>query len=970
MPALAAGSGKRTAYDAACGALRPSFTHGRLSGARRSEGPGVVWAPSGSGARALPDGRAWRLAAEDDVVSAVAVAPDGARVVVCGRSGFADVVRDGVLVRRWRPFENGVAAFAVFDESGGLVVLGTLDGDVRVFDVDNAVCTHVFRVSGGSPVTAVAFHPIPENMLLFVGTEDGTVCQFDLATRQRAPVRTVNHHVSAVTCFAFVADGRLCVTSGRDKVICVAKAHDMSIVRLIGTGESLVSVTAPHGTTSDNVIVSVGERGVLRVWDVSSAKEDTEKALSVPFVHINSNAVAAASNAGKRGGGGDDDGHDSDDDDQLEDIEIQISDMKQCAVGKVAIALSDHTILFVSVSPTFVPTVDRLVCGNLEEVYDLRSLPRSQTSEGSAQQSAPEVLVASNSTSLWVMRPSETSVPKRTRSTPVSDTDAMDTEFDVQEDEQDADLRQNSPWTCEAGLQGHRAIILALDVLTSRKALGKGSSVSAYAASSSRDKTARVWRRSSASGLWSCFGVAEGHTDAVGAVAMSPRTSHGQFYIVTAAADRTMKLWSLDQAARVADANELEDDEEDFDNDRRRLVHSADVPADGRSAVMKLSAKWTVLAHDKDVNAIAVSPDAQVIATGSQDKTVKLWDAGKGTLRFTCKGHRRGIWAISFSHVDRVVASGSGDATIRLWSVQTGTCLRTLQGHLSGVLKTVFISNGTQIASSGADGLVKVWSTRDGVCDVTIDAHEDRIWALDTVEDGDVLISGGADGRVAIWRDTTAARAATAVKEREEEALMGQMVNDAARARKWATAARGALRLNMPRKLKSVVEHLVTTSDDADAELITMIRGLRDGVEDKGNDRKEKLLSRLCMFCRDWNATGGSRSASVATRVLQAIFSLWTPEALCDELSADKRALVEALSAHTTRHLERVAGLSAKTSLLEHTLESMRALGVLPDTGKLARRPVTVRSEPDTDSSATVGTKRKKRERDESRDQY
>lgn len=449
------------------------------------------------------------------------------------------------------------------------------------------------------------------------------------------------------------------------------------------------------------------------------------------------------------------------------------------------------------------------------------------------------------------------------------------------------------------GLQGHRGIILSIDAITNTNAIDKGDAADSYLATSSRDKTARVWRRNRTSGKWACMAIAEGHTDAVGAVALSPKTAAGQFFIVTGAADRTIKLWNLDAA-------------------RKKVNKRA--ASGGEAHSVSLSAAWTLLAHEKDVNAIAISPDAQCIATGSQDRSLKIWSV-KGSLQTTCVGHRRGIWSVSFSTVDRVVASCSGDATIRIWSVQNGTCLRTFQGHMSGVLKALFISNGTQIASSGADGLIKVWSTKSGECHTTIEAHEDRVWALDVLEDGDCLISGGADGRAFTWKDTTAERALEAVKEREREAAIGQVVSDATRARNWNVAVRGALEIRMPNKLRSIFADMILSTQDVDRELVDLMKSLVEtGWES---------IEQLFLACRDWNATGGSRNAAIASRVLQALFTAFGPDRLCDELNRDVRALVEALIAHCQRHHDRVSALGGRVALLEHTLDSMRALGTI-----------------------------------------
>jgi U3 small nucleolar RNA-associated protein 13 len=94
----------------------------------------------------------------------------------------------------------------------------------------------------------------------------------------------------------------------------------------------------------------------------------------------------------------------------------------------------------------------------------------------------------------------------------------------------------------------------------------------------------------------------------------------------------------------------------------------------------------TVKAHDKDINAVAMSPNDTILASASQDKTIKLFRFNAisqlgvqeiGVLR----GHRRGVWDIAFSPVDQVLVSTSGDKTLKLWSVNDFSCIKVRTGE-------------------------------------------------------------------------------------------------------------------------------------------------------------------------------------------------------------------------------------------------------------------------------------------------
>jgi WD40 repeat protein len=86
---------------------------------------------------------------------------------------------------------------------------------------------------------------------------------------------------------------------------------------------------------------------------------------------------------------------------------------------------------------------------------------------------------------------------------------------------------------------------------------------------------------------------------------------------------------------------------------------------------------------------VSFSADGRVLASGSHDNTVRLWDPATGACTRTLEGHTDSVWGVSFSADGRVLASGSRDNTVRLWDPATGACLATLiQGEGGWVART------------------------------------------------------------------------------------------------------------------------------------------------------------------------------------------------------------------------------------------------------------------------------------------
>ena len=166
----------------------------------------------------------------------------------------------------------------------------------------------------------------------------------------------------------------------------------------------------------------------------------------------------------------------------------------------------------------------------------------------------------------------------------------------------------------------------------------------------------------------------------------------------------------------------------------------------------------TLTGHKNSVLSVAFSPNGQLLASGSYDDTIKLWQVqdGGAQLLNTLTGHKNTVNSVAFSPNGQLLASGSWDNTIKLWQVHNrgAQLLKTLTGHKYDVISVAFSPNGQLLASGSNDNTLKLWQVHNRGARLlkTLTGHKSPVLSVAFSPNGQLLASGSYDNTIKLWQ--------------------------------------------------------------------------------------------------------------------------------------------------------------------------------------------------------------------------
>jgi serine/threonine protein kinase len=194
-----------------------------------------------------------------------------------------------------------------------------------------------------------------------------------------------------------------------------------------------------------------------------------------------------------------------------------------------------------------------------------------------------------------------------------------------------------------------------------------------------------------------------------------------------------------------------------------------------------LTSSYSFPKHPAGMNCLAFSPDGNILASGTADNLVILWDAHTGTQVRNLEGHTAFISDLAFSPDGTILASASEDKTIILWNALTGERLRLLEGHKKAVTGLAFSPDGQLLASSSRDSTVNLWKPDSGELVKTLVAtiSKDLEAGFSNVSfsaDG-VYLVGGSTGAAVLWAVDNLRQVNTIGTDMSKVAFSGQPVD-------------------------------------------------------------------------------------------------------------------------------------------------------------------------------------------------
>ena len=588
-----------------------------------------------------------------------------------------------MLSWRVQPPHTQPVTHLAYDPSGRYIASASIDMTVRVWDTTIGRCTHLFNKAHKQRISAMSFHPHIKHMELITADEAGTLIRWKLITQEHTVC--AKEHLSAIDSITFTPSAAQMITAGRDKVLCIWDAvSDYKHIRTIPVYEQLDAITIwPHSAKlpigskevkdeHSSVIVSAGEKGMVKLWDSGNGK--CLYTFTLPAIFNPSSTSASATTAS----------------DYLANQVSHMFILPITAPSSASAAASFHLVVvtkehnFYVYDPTTFTRLS-LYIGHNDEILDVRIHPDDQ-----------RIIVATNSSQIRIF--DKTSLAADLLSGHIDTVLSIDVSVDgryVVSGSKDRSVRVwdlNDGGRCVSVLEGHTESVGAVS-------WSKWTSANAqsYIVSGARDRTIKVWDASALRQLPASSASASASASSMHLPCVVTRVAH----------DKDVNTVTISPNDKfIASGGE--------DKHIHLFHYTASTATLTTASVLK--------GHRRGVWSLRFSNIDKVLASASGDKTVKLWSLTDYTCLKTFEGHTGSIKSIAFITAGMQLMSAGDDSSIRLWMIKTNECLSTFsppdhysddgsgEGDASEKIWALDVSrDGKMMVTGGTNSTLNIW---------------------------------------------------------------------------------------------------------------------------------------------------------------------------------------------------------------------------------------------------------------------
>ncbi|KAJ6196293.1 WD40-repeat-containing domain protein [Bipolaris maydis] len=278
---------------------------------------------------------------------------------------------------------------------------------------------------------------------------------------------------------------------------------------------------------------------------------------------------------------------------------------------------------------------------------------------------------------------------------------------------------------------------------------------SSWIASGSGDFTVKIWNSNNGE----CIQKLEHGDSAVHSVTFSRNSTQ----LISGSISGSIKIWDVTtgECLRTYKGDSLRVISMAFSHDSAHLVSGSD---DGTIRIwdaISIASLRTPRNHNVEVRSLDFSPDSALLASAFSNDTIKIWHVSSGKCLQTLKYHdykgienkdiKHEISSMTFSHDSILLASGSQDGVIKIWNVSNGKCLHTLLNN-GGYFGPVAMSHDlSMIAVLSYTPKIRIWHTWNGKRLQTLESHRKGVVSIAFSHDSTLLASGSPDNTVNIW---------------------------------------------------------------------------------------------------------------------------------------------------------------------------------------------------------------------------